>query len=418
MLRPLAALALLLALVLAACGGDEDGETPTASATPSPSATAAATPSDTPTPSPQPTRAPVPLSPELAAYRAIFVRNAVAGSYEGLGELWMSRMDGSDARRITKEGESAKLAGIAPHPTTREEGFYLVTLDGATARTLWAVDLATSERLKLFSFESRWEHVADAAISPDGRYVAYAHSEGIDLVDLYTGARRHLLDNGPYECDAGSCRSHSLPQWSPDGKLLAVRRTFWEGGTTVILDPFAEELSPITNDSPDGPWATRWSADGGLICGHGGYGESLLYTAQGSDWVFMRTPGYEQADWNFQYIVGACDWLVEEEIVLAMNIGRTETGGYGPTEDSVELLVYDRAAQSARVFAAYDQGISITSGGLFVLPEKRWVITQQRVTEPGVQDSILSRAELINTDTADRTPVLQQGDWVVDVLIP
>jgi hypothetical protein len=35
-----------------------------------------------------------------------------------------------------------------------------------------------------------------------------------------------------------------------------------------------------------------------------------------------------------------------------------------------------------------------------------------------VHDSILSRAELFNMDTGDRTPVLEHGDQVVAVLAP
>ncbi len=430
MMRPLAVLALLLALTLAltACGGDgenADNATPTASATASPSPTAPATPSDSPTSSPQPTRPAVPLSPDLAGYRVIFVRGAVPGSYEGLGEIWMSRMDGSDARRITNEGESANLAGIAPHPSTREEGIYFVALDGATARTLWAVDLATSERLKLFSFESRGERVADAAISPDGRYVAYAHFEGIDLVDLYTGARRHLLDNGPYECDAGNCLVHSLPQWSPGSGLLSVRRTFWEGGMNIIFDPFLEPPQLAYEPKPE-PFTARWAPASDKACGYGRYADdSGLYLAASPDWSFVNViPEYEMYPPDLPLVyhnVSGCTFLGGEQVAFTVDVSRydSDPDPGPPPERSVELRVFELVGGTSSLVAEYKRGVQFASGALLGLPRTDTVLVQLFVDEGvGTVDWQYTQPTLIDVVSRQETPVLEHGDQVVAVLAP
>jgi len=212
----------------------------------------------TPTPSSAPTVAPSPPA-DMAAYRAIFVRKPAPLDGRVGGEIWIAGLDGSNRRRLTGEGESATPAGIAPHPSTGGEAAYGVSLDGGSARTVWAVDIATGERLNLFVFEARNDDDADASVSPNGRYVAYAHTGGIDNIDLTNGQGRHLLDNAPRDCNASNCLGHGRPQWSPDGTLLMVRRGFWEGGTTAILDPFAGEIVPITNNSP------RWPLVGILV---------------------------------------------------------------------------------------------------------------------------------------------------------
>ena len=399
-------------------GGDESEDAQVLEPSASAPITATARPTLDPTPTPTPLPTPLPsVSGDVAAYRAIFARDSAIDSRSAGGELWMSRLDGSGRKRISGEGESAALAGIAPHPSTRSEAMYFVTLDDATRRTIWAVDLATFERMKLFSFESRRDDQADAAISPDGRNIAYAHTLGIEMVDLYTGARRHLFDNGPVECDAGSCFGHSQPQWSPDGTLLAVRKTFWEGGTTVIVDPFASVLAPITNDSFDGPSSARWSPVGDQICGYGTYGGSALFFAAAPDWTFSLVPGGHELIGTYG-IVAACDWVTTGQVALALNVLRADTDGDVVPEGSVEILLYDIAATTPRLVASFDQGIAIGTGPLIAIPQTTIVLTQQSITEPGQQYGTLSRPEAIDVNSGAQTPLLESGDRILAVLSP
>jgi hypothetical protein len=224
MLGAIGGLGALTIGVLRTSGDEEtlvlDSPSSSASASPASSPTAAVTPLPTSTPTLVPAK-------ELKAYRAIFVRNPVVRDEQGGGELWIGILDGSNVRRLTGQGEAATLAGTAKHPRTGGEAVYFVSLDDGTTRTVWTVDTGTGERLNLFTFESRRDADAHAAISPDGRYVAYAHVGGIDIRDLTSGQDRHLLDNGPNPCDPSNCMNHSRPKWSPDGKLLLVRRGFW-----------------------------------------------------------------------------------------------------------------------------------------------------------------------------------------------
>jgi len=196
-----------------------------------------------------------------------------------------------------------------------------------------------------------------------------------------------------------------------------ARRSFWEGGTTVILDPFAEVIVPLTNNSFDGPQFAYWSPDGQSACGHTGYGESYLNLADSPEWVFSRIPGYEQPDWSGA-TVASCGWVSSNLLAFVVNVSRPDTDGNVVPEYSVELLAYDRSLGSTRLLAAFDQGIQIVSAGLHALPASRWVITQNHIYEPGSALSTLSQPEVVNVDTGERAPVLQPGDWVVAVLSP
>jgi len=134
--------------------------------------------------------------------------------------------------------------------------------------------------------------------------------------------------------------------------------------------------------------------------------------------MFSRVPGYEQADWDGGGIVASCQWVTSDILAFVVNVLRPDSDGNVVPEFSVELLTYDRSLGSARRIAAFDQGIQIVSGGLHALPSSRWVVTQNRITEPGSAEDYLSQPEVFDVDTGARTPVLQPGDWVVAVLPP
>ena len=68
--------------------------------------------------------------------------------------------------------------------------------------------------------------------------------DGIDLLDLTTDGRRRILTSNRGACEGGAlgdCYGYWFqPAWSPDGRLLLVRKTFWESGVALVVDPFQE----------------------------------------------------------------------------------------------------------------------------------------------------------------------------------
>jgi hypothetical protein len=415
-LAPIAVTVAALAL-LAACG--DDGEEATLSPSPSPSASATASPSPTAeaTQTPVLTASPGSVVPaEVAERRVVFLRDSEP--YTEAGEIWISRLDGTERERLTRDGETAKFAGIATHYATGNETVYYVSVDGEFARSLWAYDRIAGMRSRVLSFESRSEHIADAAVSSDGRHVAYAHLEGIDMLDTSTGATKHLFDNGPRDCiGVSDCYMHSRPQWSPDGTLLMVKKTFWEGATTLILDPFADPVEVFTDASNLGPAISSWSIDGSAACAFGYYGEaSGLVVSEAPAWEFVTVVPGQSADGGIAVFVGSCSWFDERLVAYGANIWRTGLNGSAPPpEISVQVRVFDRNTSLDRTVLEISGTSDTFSAEIIALPGTSLVVTQHRVQDAA--SGTISRPELINIETAARTWVLEEGD-VLAGLVP
>lgn len=403
---------LLLAALALACGENEQPASVTTSpgATDAP-ATATPTPAPTATPGATPIPAPTVLA-ELQDTEVVFVRDPE--DFVQFGSLWVGRLDGEGRERLTREGEVAKCAGVATHHATGNETFYYVALDGDLARTMWTLDRETGQRSRLFSFDSFDRYDADAAASPGGRYIAYAHVEGLDLFDTATGTSRRLLDNGPRNCtDVRSCRSHDRPEWSPDGASLLVARTFWEGGATVILDPFGKSVRFYAEGERLGPSRASWSPDGDAICGHTLYdAPSGLFIAETPSWEFQdKLPHYADRS-PVSRFVSVCSWLSERLIAFATNVWGPDSDGSG-TAISVEFSVYDRQAGEERLVFEESGDGRIWSGEVLALPGTQFAVTQQLRDPEGPYTPEPSRPELVNVETGERIPVLQTGDIVV-----
>jgi hypothetical protein len=407
--------AFLLLTLLAACGDDEEQAASSPSPSPSASATASAAPTAAPTQAPVLTASPGSVVPaEVAERRVVLLRDV--SWLEEIGGLWISRLDGVERIRLTREGETGRFAGLATHYETGNETAYYVTVDGDSDRSLWGYDLVTGERTVVLTFESFRAHYADASVTAEGRYVAYASYAGIDMLDRATGTARHLLTNGEHDCMGfANCFSYSRPRWSPDGSLLMVRKTFWEGGTTVIVSPFGKSLEVFTNDVPLDPHSAAWSTTGRTACAYGRYDSpSGLYLADAPSWEFINAlPAYEELDSELQYVLG-CSFFDDHLVAfgVGIDVGYDEQKlipRYG-----VEVRVFDREIGEDRLVREVLP--QVRTGAVIAIPGSRLILTQQFIDEDLDGEGPPTRPELIDIDTGGGTWVLEEGDVLVELV--
>jgi hypothetical protein len=160
-----------------ACGGGEEVP-PAATST----ATVAASPNATPEVETQP--------------RLIFLRPALNGR-DRFGVIYMSDdLAGSNVVQVTPADVRASLVGLS-----EQDGaailYYLAARETSSDLTLEARDLGTGATTTLASVQlataasisPRLAVRPSGSLSPDGRYVALSHRDGLDLLDLTTNRR-------------------------------------------------------------------------------------------------------------------------------------------------------------------------------------------------------------------------------------
>jgi hypothetical protein len=382
--------AALVALLAIACqGGEEAPSALTSTAAPSPTSAA---PSATP-------------EAETES-RLIFLRPVVDSYYWGAaGVIHMSYdLAGSNVVQLTPGDVRASFVGLAEGNGTTVL-YYIAAGEIRNVFTLEARDLGTGETTTLASIEpTEHGHLQEGSLSPGGRYVAWSHPDGVDLLDLTTDSRRRILTRkacGRYP--ASECYGYHTPTWSPDGRLLLVQKAFWEGAAAVVVDPFQESPQelPASLLGDQLPSFAAWSPAGDAWCGYGHYDSpSGLHLSRQPDWQPRDLlPEYETFESGTpERTVSDCAWLDEHRIAFV-------TVPFAQTQHSSTVSMYDLA--TAGVTEVADFGAA--SPELFPVPGTSTLVFNDR---NGGQPGLLS------TTDGTRTPILQPGDRVVAATQP
>jgi TolB protein len=210
-------------------------------------------------------------------------------------ETWTMNADGTDQRDVSNNPRPDISPAFSPDGTTvvfstdRDDvtGFY-------TDFDLWLMNAdGTDQR----SFTSNLvENVQDvqAAWSPDGKRIAYAHGvigqRGVYLIDVET-KDVHVLTSGVD--DDGE------PSWSPDGSKLAFASRRTGDGDIYVMSPGGSGRVRLT-DSPLPDSDPAWSPDGTKIA-YLHSGEVYLMNADGSQQVSLTASSrrfHYQVDWQ------------------------------------------------------------------------------------------------------------------------
>jgi len=359
--------------------------------------------------------------------KVVFIRQ-LASLFPIHGVLWMANLDGSEQEQLTPDGVQATFAGLISERKSGNLLFYYVSWDGETKRSLWQLDLATSERSLLLSYEGRDDRLGDASVTSDGRYVALSHIDGIDVLDVVSGERRRIVTSNWPACEhgAGGCFGYDFPSWSPDGSLLLLMKRFWEGGVPVVLDPFAEPPQVHVEASPGDPVPTvgEWSRDSAAFCGYGRYGApSGLYLASAPDWQPRNLlPDYETSSIGppprTERSVGACDWLDSDRIAFIAYVDDYPAGSPSIPKRFLDIALFDLPSGGVSSVATTQPDKSYSFTSLFAVLGGRFVVAQYFAPGDGGDGFPPMRTDLIDASTGQYQSILSDSDWVVAVVEP
>jgi dipeptidyl aminopeptidase/acylaminoacyl peptidase len=177
-------------------------------------------------------------------------------AYGDQGWVWLVPATGGPPRRLVEAGS----------PVWLPDGRLVVTVERDERTRLALVDAADGWPRPLVRSAAGLETAGDegeAAVSPDGRTVAYTFRHRHDLsrsdirvVDVETGIARGLT-GAPATRDAE-------PAWSPDGCLLAFTAQRGEWYDLRVVDPFDGDERLLA--APEGDVTEpRWRPDGAAL---------------------------------------------------------------------------------------------------------------------------------------------------------
>src|ERR1700682_4375384 len=133
------------------------------------------------------------------------------------------------------------------------------------ATALAGADKRPIAETDIYSF--RW--IANPRISPDGSRIVYTYVTVNQKKDGYDTSLWIIPSSGGTARQLTSGPRDTSPQWSPDGKILALARSFEKDGKPqpgqiFFLAMDGGEARPLT-DLPKGAGGPVWSPDGRTI---------------------------------------------------------------------------------------------------------------------------------------------------------
>ena len=148
-------------------------------------------------------------SPAISPSGQLAFSSAMGG--DGSMEIYVSNLDGSNARRLTR---TSKAVNISPrwNPRTGREIAFISDRGGSPQ--IYVMDVSGANQRPL---AARGGHADSPSWSPDGRYIAFTYggagSFQIFVSDIASGQLVQLTSHGRNES----------PTWSPDGRHLAFQ---------------------------------------------------------------------------------------------------------------------------------------------------------------------------------------------------
>ncbi len=330
--------------------------------------------------------------------------------YPAAGAIWISDLAGVNARQVTPEGVPAAFIGLVKSKTG-ETLVYYATQDAEGNTTVYSANLATSETASVLAYRDvPGFYYAD--ISPDGQYIVHTQPAGLDMYDLTTGTSTTLFEsgNGP-DCLAGrleQCYRAISPNWSPDGRLVTVVHTIYEGGWAEVVDPFQTPIAVLTTGDRSYPRMAKWSPGSDAICAYGvGLGEaSGLYLLESPDWEARNLfPEFEDYTVNpDSRTLVACDWVSPNEVAFLTMVERPQRGG--------ELHLFDRVTGQSRLIVQLPDGTGCCGGIIAAVPGTSYVVTQL-LRDEGGPSFLWSQPAVVNLETGETKHILQKEDIIL-----
>jgi hypothetical protein len=385
-------------------GGSEEASTQKlASSTPDASESATASPSPT---------APPNSFPAILGPTVVFFRAPELSSPASLGDLWVSALDGSSARRVSPEGARSTFAGTVSRGD--RSLLYYVALRPDRQRSLMEVDLANGAEREVLTFNAWDERRGFASVSPDGRYASFIEVDSLWLFNMQTQERTLLLQGNAPACEggnAGTCVNYATSHWSPDGRLLLAQKGFYEGSHFVLVDPFAEQPQITEFDQMSGASIAGWAPDGEAVCMGGQYGApSSLYVARAPDWSARQFfPEFEQpGEAPGDMSVAGCSWPSSTRVATLTSPMYSSPDTASPPP---ELVLVNPDTSEAPVIASFAEGQGTVPAMVGVPGSSQAVVQFWNAYGGETRGSLL-----VDLDRGQANKLLGPGEWVVAII--